>query len=67
MKTVHLVVALGVLSLPLAAVSTPAFAATAHNSQAGAAGPTSNDDAPAGMTKRMKQMSGKHMKRTKKM
>ena len=62
MKTVHLIAAVGVICLPLAAVSTPVLAATAHNSQAGANGPTSNNDAPTGMTKRMK-----HMKRTKKM
>ncbi len=67
MKTVHLIAAVGVLCLPLAAVSTPVLAASAHNSQAGADGPSTNNDGPSGMTKRMRQMSGKPMKRTKKM
>ena len=55
MKIVKVAAAVGVLCLPLAAVSTPALAATAHNSQAGANGGTKNAAAPTGMVKRMKQ------------
>ena len=56
MKFVKIAAAVGVLCLPLAAVSTPVMAASAHNSQAGANGDTKNAAAPVGMTKRMKQM-----------
>jgi hypothetical protein len=63
MKTLTIMAALGLLCLPVA----PALAATAHNSQAGALGPTTNDNGPTGMNTRKKQMSGKHMKRSKSM
>ena len=56
MKIVKIVAAAAVLCLPLAAVSTPVMAATAHNSQLGAGGPTSDAAGPTGMVKRAKQM-----------
>jgi hypothetical protein len=62
----HLMI-VAALCLPLTAVSAPVFAATAHNSQAGALGPTTNNEGPTGMTKRMKQMSGKHRKHMRSM
>ncbi len=57
MTTIKLAAALGILTLalPLPFVATSASAATAHNSQAGANGPTSNNDAP----------TGRHLKRMK--
>ncbi len=61
MKIVKIAAAVGVLCLPLAALSSPVQAATAHNSQAGANGNTSNNDSPTGMHKR------KHMKHMKAM
>ena len=57
MKSIKLAAALAIftLALPLPFVATSASAATAHNSQAGANGPTSNDAAPTGRHfKRMK-------------
>lgn len=56
MKILTVAAALGVLCLPLAAVSTPALAASAHNSQLGGMGDTRNNANPSGMHKRMKQM-----------
>lgn len=56
MKTIRIAAALSVLCLPLAALPVPAVAATAHNSQAGAMGSTSNSDKPTGMAMRKKQM-----------
>ncbi len=55
MKMFQLSVAAVFLMLPLATLATPVEAATAHNSQAGANGPTSNPAAP----------TGRHMKRMK--
>ena len=49
MKTLKIAAALSLLALPavsLAVVSTPANAASAHNSQAGANGDTTNASAP---------------------
>ncbi len=60
MKIVKTVAAVGVLCLPLATLSSPVQAASAHNSQAGANGDTSNNAAPTGMHNRAKKM--KHMK-----
>ncbi len=59
MKTLSIVAALGLLALPLTVASAPAFAASAHNSQAGAMGDTHNNAAPTGRHMKMK----KHMKR----
>lgn len=55
MKIVKIVAAVSVLCLPLAAVSTPVMAATAHNSQLGAGGPKSDAAGSTGMHKRYKQ------------
>ncbi len=57
MKTIKLAAALGILTLALPSplVATSASAATAHNSQAGANGSTSNNAASTGRHfKRMK-------------
>lgn len=56
MKIIHVLAAAAVLSLPVAVVSAPAMAASAHNSQAGSLGGTKNAAAPSGMVKRQKQM-----------
>ena len=59
MKLLPYVVIAGMLCLPLAYGTAPAAAATAHNSQAGANGNTSNAQAP--LHKHMMKM--KHMKK----
>ena len=56
MKIIHVIAAAAVLSLPVAVVSAPAMAASAHNSQAGGLGDSTNAAAPSGMVKRQKQM-----------
>ncbi|WP_237478230.1 hypothetical protein [Lichenibacterium dinghuense] len=56
MKIIHVIAAAAVLSLPVAVVSAPAMAASAHNSQLGAGGNTTNSAGPSGMVKRQKQM-----------
>ena len=61
MKIVHILAAAAVLSLPVAVVSAPAMAASAHNSQAGGLGGSTNASAPSGMHKRQVQMK-KRMK-----
>ena len=65
MKTLTIVAALGLLCLPIASV--PTLAATAHNSQAGAMGSTSNNEGPTVMSMHKKRMSGHQMKHMKKM
>ena len=57
MRTIKIAAALSILTLalPLPVIATSANAATAHNSQAGANGGTSNATAP----------TGRHMKRMK--
>ena len=59
MKLLHYAAVAGLLCLPLGYGAAPASAATAHNSQAGANGNTSNAEAPLHkhMTKK------KHMKK----
>ena len=59
MNAIRIAAALGLLCLPLAVLSAPASAATAHNSQAGANGGTSNVQKP--LMKRMKMKSMKKM------
>ena len=54
MKLLRLAAVAGIVCLPLGAA--PAFAATAHNSQAGANGNTTNAEAPL-----HKPMMKKHM------
>ncbi len=66
MKSLKLVVAIGVLMLPFAYVATPVSAATAHNSQAGAMGGTSNSDSPSMGKRRMKSMKRSRMHTMKK-
>ncbi len=63
MKSLKIVVAVGALMLPFTYVATSAVAATAHNSQAGAMGQTTNDDAPTKGPSRMKMKRhmSKHM------
>ena len=56
MTTLKTIAAAGLLLLPLAAAPVPAIAATAHNSQLGAAGPVSNNSASTGMAARAKAM-----------
>jgi hypothetical protein len=49
MKSLTIAAALALLALPVASItvaSTPAIAASAHNSQAGSAGDSSNNAAP---------------------
>ena len=57
MKMLKIALAVVTLTVPLASFSMPAQAATAHNSQAGANGPTTNDDAP--VHRHMKRMKHK--------
>ena len=59
MKLLHFAAVAGILLLPLGYGALPASAATAHNSQAGANGNTSNAEAP--LHKHM--MKKKHMKK----
>ena len=59
MKTFNIVVALGILGLPLAALTTSAEAASAHNSQAGAYGDSQNPTASTPASPRVKH-SAKH-------
>ncbi len=59
MKLLQYAAAVGVLCLPLGYGTAPASAATAHNSQAGANGNTTNAEAP--LHKHM--MKKKHMKK----
>ena len=61
MKTLKIVAALGILCLPLATLPAPAQAATAHNSQAGGNGNTTNADAP--LRKKPRMMRKHSMKR----
>lgn len=59
MKFLHYVAVASILGLPLGYGAAPAAAATAHNSQAGANGSTTNAEAP--LHKHM--MKKKHMKK----
>ena len=55
MKSLKIALAAIVLTTPVACVTTSAQAASAHNSQAGANGPTTNNDAPTGRHLRSKK------------